>query len=247
MRDIQDFDSLMIKLASPEQISAWSYGEVKKPETINYRTLRPEKDGLFCERIFGTTKEWECYCGKFKSIRYKGVICDRCGVEVTHFKVRRERMGHIELASPVSHIWYYRSVPSRMGLLLDLSIAALRSILYYEKYVVIEAGDTDLRKLQLLSEEEYAEARERYGMSFSAGIGAEAVRTILENLDLDELSAELRSKMIEKGAKADKRLLKRIEIVENFRDSGNRAEWMILDVIPVIPPELRPMVQLDGG
>ncbi|MBB6482201.1 DNA-directed RNA polymerase subunit beta' [Spirochaeta isovalerica] len=247
MRDIQDFDSLMIKLASPEQIRAWSYGEVKKPETINYRTLRPEKDGLFCERIFGTTKEWECYCGKFKSIRYKGVICDRCGVEVTHFKVRRERMGHIELASPVSHIWYYRSVPSRMGLLLDLSIAALRSILYYEKYVVIEAGDTDLRKLQLLSEEEYAEARERYGMSFTAGIGAEAVRTILENLDLDELSAELRAKMVDKGAKADKRLLKRIEIVENFRDSGNRAEWMILDVIPVIPPELRPMVQLDGG
>ena len=247
MRDIQDFDSLMIKLASPEQIRAWSYGEVKKPETINYRTLRPEKDGLFCERIFGTTKEWECYCGKFKSIRYKGVICDRCGVEVTHFKVRRERMGHIELASPVSHIWYYRSVPSRMGLLLDLSIAALRSILYYEKYVVVEAGDTDLKKMQLLLEEEYAEARERYGMSFSAGIGAEAVRTILENLDLDELSGELRSKMIDKGAKADKRLLKRIEIVENFRDSGNRAEWMILDVIPVIPPELRPMVQLDGG
>jgi len=247
MRDIQDFDSLMIKLASPEQIRAWSYGEVKKPETINYRTLRPEKDGLFCERIFGTTKEWECYCGKFKSIRYKGVICDRCGVEVTHFKVRRERMGHIELASPVSHIWYYRSVPSRMGLLLDLSIAALRSVLYYEKYVVVEAGDTDLRKMQLLSEEEYAEARERYGMSFSAGIGAEAVRNILENLDLDELSAELRAKMVEKGAKADKRLLKRIEIVENFRDSGNRAEWMILDVIPVIPPELRPMVQLDGG
>ncbi|MDC7240351.1 MAG: DNA-directed RNA polymerase subunit beta', partial [Spirochaetales bacterium] len=247
MKEIQDFDSLMIKLASPEQIRAWSYGEVKKPETINYRTLRPEKDGLFCERIFGTTKEWVCYCGKFKSIRYKGVICDRCGVEVTHFKVRRERMGHIELASPVSHIWYYRSVPSRMGLLLDLSIAALRSILYYEKYVVIEAGDTDLKKMQLLSEEEFMEAQDRYGMSFSAGIGAEAVRSLLEGLDLDALSVELRAKMVEKGAKADKRLLKRIEIVENFRDSGNRAEWMILDVIPVIPPELRPMVQLDGG
>ncbi|MCG8454234.1 MAG: DNA-directed RNA polymerase subunit beta' [Spirochaetales bacterium] len=247
MKEIQDFDSLMIKLASPEQIRAWSYGEVKKPETINYRTLRPEKDGLFCERIFGTTKEWECYCGKFKSIRYKGVICDRCGVEVTHFKVRRERMGHIELASPVSHIWYYRSVPSRMGLLLDLSIAALRSILYYEKYVVIEPGDTELKMMQLLSEEEYAEARERFGMSFTAGIGAEAVRTLLENMDLDALSAELRATMVEKGFKADKRLLKRIEIVENFRDSGNRSEWMILDVIPVIPPELRPMVQLDGG
>ena len=247
MKDIQDFDSLKIKLASPDQIRAWSYGEVKKPETINYRTLRPEKDGLFCERIFGTTKEWECYCGKFKSIRYKGVICDRCGVEVTHFKVRRERMGHIELASPVSHIWYYRSVPSRMGLLLDLSIAALRSVLYYEKYIVTEVGDTDLRKMQLLSEEEYIEARERYGMSFSAGMGAEGIRTLLENLDLDTLSQELRAKMIEKGAKADKRLLKRIEIVENFRDSVNKPEWMILDVIPVIPPELRPMVQLDGG
>ena len=247
MRDIQDFDSIMIKLASPDQIRAWSYGEVKKPETINYRTLRPEKDGLFCERIFGTTKEWECYCGKFKSIRYKGVICDRCGVEVTHFKVRRERMGHIELASPVSHIWYYRSVPSRMGLLLDLPIAALRSILYYEKYIVIDAGDTDLKKMELLTEEEYLEAKERYGMAFSAGIGAEAIRTLLEGLDLDSLSSELRVKMQEKGAKADRRLLKRIEIVENFRDSGNKPEWMILDVIPVIPPELRPMVQLDGG
>ncbi len=247
MRDLQDFDNIMIRLASPEQIRAWSYGEVKKPETINYRTLRPEKDGLFCERIFGTTKEWECYCGKFKSIRYKGVICDRCGVEVTHFKVRRERMGHIELASPVSHIWYYRSVPSRMGLLLDLSIASLRSILYYEKYIVIDPGDTDLKQMELLSEEEYLEARERYGQSFTAGIGAEAIRTLLENLDLDALSAELREKMVEKGAKADKRLLKRIEIVENFRDSGNKPEWMILDVVPVIPPELRPMVQLDGG
>jgi DNA-directed RNA polymerase subunit beta' len=247
MRDLQDFDNILIKLASPEKIRAWSYGEVKKPETINYRTLRPEKDGLFCERIFGTTKEWECYCGKFKSVRYKGVICDRCGVEVTHFKVRRERMGHIELASPVSHIWYYRSVPSRMGLLLDLSIAALRSILYYEKYIVIDPGDTDLKKMELLTEEEYMEAQERYGMTFTAGIGAEAIRTLLQQIDLDDLSAELRVKMVEKGRKADKRLLKRIEIVENFRDSGNRPEWMILDVIPVIPPELRPMVQLDGG
>ncbi|MCK5672662.1 MAG: DNA-directed RNA polymerase subunit beta', partial [Spirochaetales bacterium] len=247
MRDIQDFDSIMIKLASPDQIRAWSYGEVKKPETINYRTLRPEKEGLFCERIFGTTKEWECYCGKFKSIRYKGVICDRCGVEVTHFKVRRERMGHIELAAPVSHIWYYRSVPSRLGLLLDLTIASLRSILYYEKYVVIVPGDTDLKVMDLLTEEEYMDAKERYGVGFSAGIGAEAVRTLLENLDLDVLSSELREKMITKGIKTDKRLLKRIEIVENFRDSVNKAEWMILDVIPVIPPELRPMVQLDGG
>ena len=247
MRDIQDFDNIMIKLASPEAIRAWSYGEVKKPETINYRTLRPERDGLFCERIFGTTKEWECYCGKFKSIRYKGVICDRCGVEVTHFKVRRERMGHIELAAPVSHIWYYRSVPSRMGLLLDLPVAALRSVLYYEKYIVIEPGGTDLKKNQLLNEDEYRDAQERYGGAFTANMGAEAVKTLLSNLNLDELAAQLRMKMIEKGAKSDKRLLKRIEIVEHFRTSNNKPEWMILDVIPVIPPDLRPMVQLDGG
>ena len=247
MRDLQDFDHILIKLASPDQIRAWSYGEVKKPETINYRTLRPEKDGLFCERIFGTTKEWECYCGKFKSIRYKGVICDRCGVEVTHFKVRRERMGHIELAAPVAHIWYYRSVPSRIGLFLDLQIAALRSILFYEKYIVIDPGDTELKRMQILTEEEFLEARERYGMSFTAGMGAEAVRTLLEGVDIDVLAEELRRKMIEKGAKADKRLLKRIELVEKFRQSNNKPEWMILEVIPVIPPELRPMVQLDGG
>jgi DNA-directed RNA polymerase subunit beta' len=247
MRDIQDFDSIMIRLASPDMIRSWSYGEVKKPETINYRTLRPEKEGLFCERIFGTTKEWECYCGKFKSIRYRGVICDRCGVEVTHFKVRRERMGHIELAAPVSHIWYYRSVPSRMGLLLDLTANALRSVLYYEKYIVIDSGDTNLKKGQLLSEEEYTEAQERYGGAFNAGMGAEAISVLLENLNLDQMAAELRAKMIEKGAKSDKKLLKRIEIVENFRNSNNKPQWMILNVIPVIPPELRPMVQLDGG
>ncbi|MDR0290156.1 MAG: DNA-directed RNA polymerase subunit beta' [Treponema sp.] len=247
MRDIQEFDSIMIRLASPDMIRSWSYGEVKKPETINYRTLRPEKDGLFCERIFGTTKEWECYCGKFKSIRYKGVICDRCGVEVTHFKVRRERMGHIELAAPVSHIWYYRSVPSRMGLLLDMTMTSLRSVLYYEKYVVIDPVDTDLKRGQMLTEDEYFEEQERYGGGFTAGMGADAIRTLLENLNLDQIAAELREKMIEKGAKSDKRLLKRIEIVENFRHSKNKPEWMILDVIPVIPPELRPMVQLDGG
>ena len=245
-REEKDFDSINIKLASPERIRALSYGEVKKPETINYRTLRPERDGLFCERIFGTTKEWECYCGKFKSIRYKGVICDRCGVEVTHFKVRRERAGHIELAAPVSHIWYYRSVPSRMGLLLDLQVASLKAVLYYEKYIVIDPGDTDLKKMQLLTEDEYNEALER-GQSFVAGMGAEAIKTLLEQLDLDELAAELRAKMIEKGTKSDKRLLKRIQIVEDFRNSGNKASWMIMDVIPVIPPDLRPMVQLDGG
>jgi len=247
MRDIQDFDSIMIRLASPDMIRSWSYGEVKKPETINYRTLRPEKDGLFCERIFGTTKEWECYCGKFKSIRYKGVICDRCGVEVTHFKVRRERMGHIELAAPVSHIWYYRSVPSRMGLLLDLPTSQLRSVLYYEKYIVIDSGDTNLKKGDLLTEDEYYANQERFGGGFTAGMGAEAISVLLENLDLDEMAAELRQKMIDKGTKTDKRLLKRIEIVENFRNSNNKPQWMILNVIPVIPPELRPMVQLDGG
>lgn len=247
MREIEDFTSIGIKLASPEKIVAWSYGEVKKPETINYRTLRPEKDGLFCERIFGTTKEWECYCGKFKSIRYKGVICDRCGVEVTHFNVRRERTGHIQLAAPVSHIWYYRSVPSRMGLLLDMQVAQLRSVLYYEKYIVIDPGDTDLKRMQLLTEDEYLEARERYGETFNADMGAQAIKTLLQSIDLDSLAAELRAKMIEKGAKSDKRLLRRIEIVENFRSSGNKAEWMVLDVIPVIPPDLRPMVQLDGG
>ena len=247
MKNLSEFAQIKIKLASPELIRRWSYGEVKKPETINYRTLRPEREGLFCERIFGTTKEYECYCGKFKSIRYKGVVCDRCGVEVTHFKVRRERMGHIELAAPVSHIWFYRSVPSRMGLLLDLSMTELRSVLYFEKYIVIDPGDTDLKPMQLLTEEEYNEYRERYGMSFTAGIGADAIKTLLENLDLETLSAELREKMVEKGLKTDKRLLKRLEIVEDFRDSGNRPEWMIMEVIPVIPPELRPMVQLDGG
>ncbi|MCL1836392.1 MAG: DNA-directed RNA polymerase subunit beta' [Treponema sp.] len=247
MRDIQDFDSIMIRLASPEMIRNWSYGEVKKPETINYRTLRPEKDGLFCERIFGTTKEWECYCGKFKSIRYKGVICDRCGVEVTHFKVRRERMGHIELAAPVSHIWYYRSVPSRMGLLLDMPLAHLRSVLYYEKYVVTDPSDTELKRGQMLTEDEYAEEQDRYGGGFTADMGAKAIRTLLENLNLDKMAAELREKMNEKKEKCDRRLLKRIEIVEFFRNSKNRPEWMVLDVIPVIPPELRPMVQLDGG
>jgi DNA-directed RNA polymerase subunit beta' len=247
MKEIQDFDSITIKLASPEQIKAWSYGEVKKPETINYRTLRPERDGLFCEKIFGTTKEWECYCGKFKSIRYKGVVCDRCGVEVTNVKVRRERMGHITLASPVSHIWYYRSVPSRMSLLLDISRSALQSVLYYEKYIVIQANDTELKDKQILSEEEYYEAREQYGDGFKAGMGAEAVRELLKNLDLEKLSYELREEMRAKEGKTDKHLYKRIEVCESFRNSINKPEWMILTVIPVIPPDLRPMVQLDGG
>jgi DNA-directed RNA polymerase subunit beta' len=247
MRDITDFDSITINIASPEDIKAWSYGEVKKPETINYRTLRPEKDGLFCERIFGTTKEWECYCGKFKSMRYKGVICDRCGVEVTSFRVRRERMGHIELASPVSHIWFYRSVPSRIGLLLDIPVTALRSVLYFENYIVLDAGDTDLKEKQILNEDEYFELRERFGLAFQAGTGAEAVRTLLENIDLKKEMEDLRVVMLEKGKKSDKRLLKRIEILEDFLNSKNSPEWMMLDIVPVIPPELRPMVQLDGG
>ena len=247
MRDLNDFDKITIQLASSDRIREWSCGEVKKPETINYRTLRPERDGLFCERIFGTTKEWECYCGKYKSIRYKGVVCDRCGVEVSHFKVRRERMGHIELASPVSHIWYYKSVPSRIGLLLGMSVSDLRSVLYFEKYVVTDPGDTDLKPLQLLTEEDYLSYKDKYGINFTAEIGADAVKNLLGSIDLDVAIDELRIKMEEKGQKSDPRLLKRLEILEDFRKSGNEPDWMILDVIPVIPPELRPMVQLDGG
>ncbi|MDD4082545.1 MAG: DNA-directed RNA polymerase subunit beta' [Sphaerochaetaceae bacterium] len=247
MKEMQDFDSIMIRLASPEQILDWSYGEVKKPETINYRTLRPERDGLFCEKIFGTTKEWECFCGKFKSIRYKGVVCDRCGVEVTNVKVRRERMGHITLACPVAHIWYYKSTPSKMSLLLDIPKSALQSVLYYEKYIVLNPGSSDFKEKQLLSEEEYYQAKEMYGEGFTASMGAEAVKTLLQHLDLNVISEELREVMRAKGDKVDKKILKRIEVVENFRDSGNKPEWMILSVIPVIPPDLRPMVQLDGG
>ncbi len=253
MRDFNDFSSIQIRLASPDKMREWSYGEVKKPETINYRTLKPERDGLFCERIFGTTKEWECYCGKFKSIRYKGVICDRCGVEVTHYKVRRERGGHIELAAPVAHIWYYRSVPSRMGLLLDLTVNALKSVLYYERYIVIDPGEAeadDVKVGDILDEEGYYELYEKHGDAFVAGMGAEAIREMLANIDLDEASRALRQEIDAKSAKEvkiDKKLIKRLEIIESFKESGNKPEWMILDVVPVIPPELRPMVQLDGG
>jgi DNA-directed RNA polymerase subunit beta' len=253
MRDFNDFSSIQIKLASPDMIQEWSYGEVKKPETINYRTLKPERDGLFCEKIFGTTKEWECYCGKFKSIRYKGVVCDRCGVEVTHYKVRRERGGHIELAAPVAHIWYYRSVPSRMGLLLNLTVNALKSVLYYEKYIVIDPGDAeeeDIKRGDILDEEMYYTLYEKYGDTLVSGIGAEAIKDLLANLDLDEESRLIRADIHAKSArdaKIDKKLIKRLEIIEAFKESGNRPDWMILDVIPVIPPELRPMVQLDGG
>ena len=253
MRDFNDFSSIQIKLASPDMIREWSYGEVKKPETINYRTLKPERDGLFCEKIFGTTKEWECYCGKFKSIRYKGVVCDRCGVEVTHYKVRRERGGHIELAAPVAHIWYYRSVPSRMGLLLNLTVNALKSVLYYEKYIVVDPGDAeeeDVKKGDILDEELYYNLYEKYGDTFVAGIGAAAIKDMLANLDLDEESRLIRAEIHAKAArdaKIDKKFIKRLEIIEAFKESGNKPDWMILDVTPVIPPELRPMVQLDGG
>jgi len=248
INELNVFDSIRIGLASPEQIREWSRGEVKKPETINYRTLKPEKDGLFCEKIFGPTKDWECHCGKYKRIRYKGVICDRCGVEVTRSKVRRERMGHIELAAPVSHIWYFKGIPSRMGLVLDISPRALEKVLYFSSYVVLEAGDTALQKKQLLTEREYREYTDQYGYgAFTAEMGAEAVLKLLQEIDLDTLSAELRE-LIE-GATGQKRvrLIKRMEAVESFRLSGNKPEWMILSVVPVIPPELRPMVQLDGG
>ncbi len=247
MRDLSDFDKITIKLSSPERIKEWSYGEVKKPETINYRTLRPERDGLFCEKIFGTTKEWECYCGKFKSIRYKGGCLRSLWCRVAHFKIRRERMGHIELASPVSHIWYYKSVPSRIGLLLGISVNELRSILYFEKYVVIDPGDTDLKEKEFLTEQDYMELKKQHGVNFTAEIGAIAIKHLLENIDLDSEAEFLREKMNEKGEKTDPRLLKRLEIINDFRNSDNRSEWMIMDIIPVIPPELRPMVQLDGG
>ena len=242
-----NFDQIKISVASPQVMREWSYGEVKKPETINYRTLRPERDGLFCEKIFGTTKEYECYCGKFKSIRYKGVVCDKCGVEVTHFKVRRERMGHIELAAPVAHIWYYRNTPSRIGLLLNINMSHLRSVLYFERYIVIDPGESTYSRGDLLTEDEYNESLDRFGDNIKIGIGAEGIRDMLRDIDLDEEIKKLRAEMIKKGEKSDRRLRKRLEIFEDFKSSGNDPSWMILDVVPVIPPELRPMVQLDGG
>ena len=247
MFELNNFDSIRIGLASPEKIREWSRGEVKKPETINYRTLKPERDGLFCERIFGPQKDWECHCGKYKRIRYRGIICDRCGVEVTRSKVRRERMGHIELAAPVSHIWYFKGIPSRMGLLLDMSPRALEKILYFAAYVVIDPGQTPLSKKQILTEKEYRDSIDKFGMKFNASMGAEAVKQLLEEIDLDKLSKELRAELEETTGQKRVRTIKRLEVVEAFRQSRNRPEWMILDVIPVIPPELRPMVQLDGG
>lgn len=242
-----EFESIKIGLASPEQIRKWSHGEVKKPETINYRTLKPERDGLFCERIFGPTKDWECHCGKYKRIRYKGKICERCGVEVTRAKVRRERMGHIELACPVSHIWYFKTIPARMGLMLDISPRQLEYVLYFNKYIVTDPGTTPLEKKQVLDERQYQEMREKYENDFEAGMGAEAIKKLLEEIDLDQTAAELRAELADAGGQRKMRLQKRLEVVEAFRRSGNRPEWMILDVIPVIPPDIRPMVQLDGG
>ena len=241
------FDAIKIGLASPEKIREWSHGEVKKPETINYRTLKPEKDGLFCERIFGPSKDWECHCGKYKKIRYKGVVCDRCGVEVTKASVRRERMGHIELAAPVSHIWYFKGIPSRMGLILDLTPRTLEKVLYFANYIVLDPADSGLQYKQILTEREYQDARESYGNNFRVGMGAEAIKELLMAIDLEKDSAELKAELVKATGQKRARIIKRLEVVESFRESGNRPEWMILDVVPVIPPDLRPMVQLDGG
>ncbi|WP_312280561.1 DNA-directed RNA polymerase subunit beta', partial [Oscillibacter sp.] len=241
------FDAIKIGMASPEQIMEWSYGEVKKPETINYRTLKPERDGLFCEKIFGPTKDWECHCGKYKKIRYKGKVCDRCGVEVTRAKVRRERMGHIELATPVSHIWYFKGIPSRMGLLLDISPRILEKVLYFANYIVTDPGETPLMRNQILSEKEYRDYREKYEDDFHAGMGAEAVKKLLQDVKLDQLSQQLHTELKDAAGQKKARIVKRLEVVDAFRISKNKPEWMVIDVLPVIPPELRPMVQLDGG
>ncbi len=241
------FDAIKIGLASPDKIRDWSRGEVQKPETINYRTLKPERDGLFCERIFGPTKDWECHCGKYKKIRYKGVVCDRCGVEVTKSSVRRERMGHIELAAPVSHIWYFKGIPSRMGLILDLSPRVLEKVLYFASYIVLDPGESNLDYKQVLSEKEYQDARETWGNKFRAGMGAESIKELLCAIDLEREAEELKNGLVDASGQKRARIIKRLEVVEAFRESGNRPEWMVLDVIPVIPPDLRPMVQLDGG
>jgi len=246
--ELTNFDALQIGLASPEKILEWSHGEVKKPETINYRTLKPEKDGLFCERIFGPTKDWECHCGRYKRGRYKGIVCEKCGVEVTRAKVRRERMGHIELAVPVSHIWYFKGIPCRMKMLLDMSPRSLEQVLYFGAYVVIDPGNTALTYKQILTDKEYREAQEQYGSkAFRAGMGAEAIRELLIQLDLPKLEKELRAEIDNASGQKRANAIKRLEVVEAFLTSGNKPEWIILTVIPVIPPEIRPMVQLDGG
>ena len=247
MVEANNFKALKIGIASPEAIRDWSYGEVKKPETINYRTLRPERDGLFCEKIFGPTKDYECACGKYKRVRYKNIVCDRCGVEVTKSKVRRERMGHIELASPVSHIWFFKGVPSRMGLVLDMSPRDLEEVLYFVSYVVIDKGIAPLENKQTLSEKEYRQYYEKYGNGFRVGMGAEAIKELLSKIDIEKELEEVTKELEDAQGQKRTRLLKRVDVLDAFHKSGNRPEWMILDAIPVIPPELRPMIQLDGG
>ena len=247
MIDVNKFDSMQIGLASSDKIRSWSYGEVRKPETINYRTLKPEKDGLFDERIFGPTKDWECACGRYKRIRYKGLICDKCHVEVTRSKVRRERMGHIELAAPVTHIWYFKGIPSRMGLVLDMSPRALEEVIYFASYVVTDPGDTPLEKKQLMTEREYREKSAEYPGKFKAAMGAEAIRTLLNDVDLEKECAELKEELKEATGQKRTRAVRRLDILEAFLKSGNDPAWMVMDAVPVIPPDLRPMVQLEGG
>jgi len=247
-KDPTDFEAVRIRLASPEKIREWSYGEVKKPETINYRTFKPERDGLFCAKIFGPIKDWECICGKYKRMKHRGVVCDKCGVEVIQSKVRRERLGHIELATPVAHIWFLKGLPSRIGTLLDMTMRQLEKVLYFESYVVIDPGDTPLKEKELLAEEDYKKKTSELGSKFKAGMGAEAIRELLRRCDLDDLYTELKTKISEAvsiGVK--KKLTKRLKVVDAFRKSGNKPEWMIMDVIPVLPPDLRPLVPLEGG
>lgn len=247
--DSTDFNALKISIASPEKIRSWSYGEVTKPETVNYRTFKPEKDGLFCAKIFGPVKDYECLCGKYKRIKYKGIVCEKCGVEVTSSKVRRERMGHIELAAPVSHIWFLKSLPSRISVLLDIMPKYIEKVIYFEMYIVTDSKMTPLENGQLLSEEEYYNKKEEYGEdAFEASMGAEAIRKLLEDLDLEQLKSKLRTELLETKSELKKsKIIKRLSIVESFLESGNRPEWMILTVLPVIPPDIRPLVQLDGG
>ena len=248
MDELESLSKIKIGLASDEKIREWSKGEVKKPETINYRTLKPEKDGLFCERIFGPVKDWECHCGKYKRIRYKGVVCDRCGVEVTKSKVRRERMGHIELAAPVAHIWYFKGIPNRIALMLDVSPRAVEKVVYFASYIVTDKGTSNLDKCQILSEKEYHEAEEKYGVgSFKAEMGAEALRKLLEEIDVEKLAEKLQKELVKASEQKKAKIIKRLDTVEAFKLSGNRPEWMVMNAIPVIPPDLRPMVQLDGG
>src|SRR5206468_557783 len=253
-RVVVDFDAIRLSLASPDKIMSWSHGEVTKPETINYRTFKPERDGLFCAKIFGPITDWECLCGKYKRMKHRGVICDKCGVEVTQAKVRRERLGHITLATPVSHVWFFKGLPSRIGHLLDISLRDLERVLYFEAYVVVDPGETELKQNQLLNEEQYRKAREEFsdprsGMpKFRAQMGAEAIKELLKRVNVERLSIELREKMkTEQSAQKKLKFAKRLKVVDSFRKSSNRPEWMILDVIPVIPPELRPLVPLDGG